>query len=323
MDGFGVNEGVIVIAATNRPDILDPALLRPGRFDRQVVVGAPDVRGREEILKVHAVGKKLAADVDLHDIAQTTQGFTGADLENLLNEAALHAARESKTEIHMDDIKQSFIRVALGTEKKSRVITDKEKKIVAYHEAGHAILFEKLPQLNPVHTVSIIPVGRAGGYTMPVPKEPGFVFKQAMEQDIIASFGGRVAEEMIFGDYTQGASGDIQHASQHAREMVMRYGMSEKLGPILYGDDDHEVFLGKDIGHSRNYSEEVAKEIDEEVRRIIDTAYSEAKRILKENEDALHRTAKLLMEKEKVSGDEFRAVMNQEAVEEETFDKLI
>jgi cell division protease FtsH len=316
MDGFGVNEGVIVIAATNRPDILDPALLRPGRFDRQIVVGAPDVKGREEILKVHAKGKKFADDVDLHDVAQTTQGFTGADLENLLNEAALHAARENKKVIHQDDIKQSFIRVALGTEKKSKVMTEKERKIVAYHEAGHAILFEKLPQLNPVHTVSIIPVGRAGGYTMPVPKEPGFVFKKAMEEDIVASFGGRVAEEMIFGDYTQGASGDIQHASQHAREMVMRYGMSEELGPILYGDDGHEVFLGNDIGHTRNYSEEVAKKIDAEVKRIIDNAYSEARRILSENEDALHRTAKLLMEKEKVSGDEFRKVMNETEVAE-------
>lgn len=316
MDGFGVNQGVIVMAATNRPDILDPALLRPGRFDRQVVVGAPDAKGREEILQVHARGKKLAPDVDLKDIANTTQGFTGADLENLLNEAALHAARKNKKEISMQDVKDSFIRVALGTEKKSHIKTELERKITAYHEAGHAILFEKMPDLSPVHTVSIIPIGMAGGYTMPVPTEKSFRFKRSMEQEIVATFGGRVAEEMIFGDYTQGASKDIEQATNLARNMVTRFGMSEKMGPILYGEEDHEVFLGRDIGHSRNYGENVAGQIDSEIRRIIDEAYNKAKEVLEENRDGLERTAQLLLKKEKVSGDEFREVLNNETVEE-------
>ena len=316
MDGFGVNQGVIVMAATNRPDILDPALLRPGRFDRQVVVGAPDAKGREEILQVHARGKKLAPDVDLKDIANTTQGFTGADLENLLNEAALHAARKNKKEISMQDIKDSFIRVALGTEKKSHIKTELERKITAYHEAGHAILFEKMPDLSPVHTVSIIPIGMAGGYTKPVPTEKSFRFKRSMEQEIVATFGGRVAEEMIFGDYTQGASKDIEQATNLARNMVTRFGMSEKMGPILYGEEDHEVFLGRDIGHSRNYGENVAGQIDSEIRRIIDEAYNKAKEVLEENRDGLERTAQLLLKKEKVSGDEFREVLNNETVEE-------
>ena len=316
MDGFGVNQGVIVMAATNRPEILDPALLRPGRFDRQVVVGAPDAKGREEILQVHARGKKLAPDVDLKDIANTTQGFTGADLENLLNEAALHAARKNKKEISMQDIKDSFIRVALGTEKKSHIKTELERKITAYHEAGHAILFEKMPDLSPVHTVSIIPIGMAGGYTMPVPTEKSFRFKRSMEQEIVATFGGRVAEEMIFGDYTQGASKDIEQATNLARNMVTRFGMSEKMGPILYGEEDHEVFLGRDIGHSRNYGENVAGQIDSEIRRIIDEAYNKAKEVLEENRDGLERTAQLLLKKEKVSGDEFREVLNNETVEE-------
>lgn len=316
MDGFGVNQGVIVMAATNRPDILDPALLRPGRFDRQVVVGAPDAKGREEILQVHARGKKLAPDVDLKDIANTTQGFTGADLENLLNEAALHAARKNKKEISMQDVKDSFIRVALGTEKKSHIKTELERKITAYHEAGHAILFEKMPDLSPVHTVSIIPIGMAGGYTMPVPTEKSFRFKRSMEQEIVAAFGGRVAEEMIFGDYTQGASKDIEQATNLARNMVTRFGMSEKMGPILYGEEDHEVFLGRDIGHSRNYGENVAGQIDSEIRRIIDEAYNKAKEVLEEDRDGLERTAQLLLKKEKVSGDEFREVLNNETVEE-------
>lgn len=316
MDGFGVNQGVIVMAATNRPDILDPALLRPGRFDRQVVVGAPDAKGREEILHVHARGKKLAPDVDLKDIANTTQGFTGADLENLLNEAALHAARKNKKEISMQDVKDSFIRVALGTEKKSHIKTELERKITAYHEAGHAILFEKMPDLSPVHTVSIIPIGMAGGYTMPVPTEKSFRFKRSMEQEIVATFGGRVAEEMIFGDYTQGASKDIEQATNLARNMVTRFGMSEKMGPILYGEEDHEVFLGRDIGHSRNYGENVAGQIDSEIRRIIDEAYNKAKEVLEEDRDGLERTAQLLLKKEKVSGDEFREVLNNETVEE-------
>ena len=312
MDGFGVNQGVIVMAATNRPDIL----VRPGRFDRQVVVGAPDAKGREEILQVHARGKKLAPDVDLKDIANTTQGFTGADLENLLNEAALHAARKNKKEISMQDVKDSFIRVALGTEKKSHIKTELERKITAYHEAGHAILFEKMPDLSPVHTVSIIPIGMAGGYTMPVPTEKSFRFKRSMEQEIVATFGGRVAEEMIFGDYTQGASKDIEQATNLARNMVTRFGMSEKMGPILYGEEDHEVFLGRDIGHSRNYGENVAGQIDSEIRRIIDEAYNKAKEVLEENRDGLERTAQLLLKKEKVSGDEFREVLNNETVEE-------
>ncbi|MDO4300760.1 MAG: ATP-dependent zinc metalloprotease FtsH [Clostridia bacterium] len=311
MDGFGVNEGIIIMAATNRPDILDPALLRPGRFDRQLVVGVPDVKGREAILKVHAKGKKMASDVDLHEVAQTTQGFTGADLENLLNEAALLAARNNQKVITQQNIKDSFIKVALGTEKKSKVITEKERKITAYHEAGHAILFEKLPELSPVHTVSTIPVGRAGGYTMPMPKDQGFEFKKEMEERIVATFGGRVAEELIFGDYTQGASGDIEQASNAARMMVMRYGMSEKLGPILYGDESHDVFLGKDIGHGRNYGEKTATEIDDEIKRIISESYNKAKEILSSDIDALHRTAQLLIEKEKVTGDEFRACLNQ------------
>ena len=311
MDGFGVNEGIIVMAATNRVDILDPAILRPGRFDRKVLVGRPDVRGREQILEVHAKNKPIGDDVDLKEIAQTTQGFTGADLENLLNEAALLAARHNQKVITQQNIKDSFIKVALGTEKKSKVITEKERKITAYHEAGHAILFEKLPQLSPVHTVSTIPVGRAGGYTMPMPKDQGFEFKKEMEEHIVATFGGRVAEELIFGDYTQGASGDIEQASKAARMMVMRYGMSEKLGPILYGDENHDVFLGKDIGHGRNYGEKTATEIDDEIKRIISESYNKAKEILSSDIDALHRTAKLLIEREKVSGDVFRACLNQ------------
>ncbi len=310
MDGFGINEGVIVMAATNRPDILDPALLRPGRFDRQVVVGAPDAKGREEILHVHARGKKIGEDVDLAEVAQTTQGFTGADLENLLNEAALLAARNNQKMISMQNIKDAFLKVAIGTEKKSKVISDEERKITAYHEAGHAILFEKLPDLSPVHTVSTIPVGMAGGYTMPMPREKSFRFKREMEQSIVASFGGRVAEEMIFGDYTQGASGDIEQATNTARQMVMKYGMSSKLGPILYGEQEHDVFLGRDINSGRNYGEKVASEIDEEIRRIINESYDLAKSILTANKDALDRVANLLIKKEKISGDEFRACLN-------------
>lgn len=310
MDGFGVNEGVIVMAATNRPDILDPALLRPGRFDRQVVVSAPDAKGRKEILQVHAKGKKMADDVDLGEIAQTTQGFTGADLENLLNEAAILAARYNQSSITMQNIRDSFLKVAIGTEKKSKVISDKERKITAYHEAGHAILFEKLPDLSPVHTVSTIPVGIAGGYTLPMPKEKSFRFKREMEQNIVATFGGRVAEELVFGDYTQGASGDIEQATKTARQMVMKYGMSEKLGPILYGEQEHDVFLGRDINNGRNYGEEVAGEIDKEIKRIITDSYNLAKNILTANRDALDRVANLLIEKEKINGDEFRACLN-------------
>ncbi len=309
MDGFGANEGVIVIAATNRPDILDPALLRPGRFDRQIVVGVPDVKGRKEILEVHAKGKKIASDVNMEEVAKTTPGFTGADLENLLNEAALLAARQNKKELDDSDIRQAFIKVAMGTEKKSKVITEKERKLTAYHEAGHAILFEVLSELNPVHIVSIIPVGRAGGYTMPVPKEPSYQYKKAMEQEIAACFGGRIAESLVCGDISSGASGDIQQATNMARLMVTKYGMSEKLGPILFGDDQQEVFLGRDFGHTKNYSEEIAKTIDEEIKRIISEAYDLAKRTLEDNMDSLHKAAQLLMEKEKITGEELREII--------------
>lgn len=317
MDGFGVNEGVIVLAATNRPDILDPALLRPGRFDRQIVVNRPDVKGREEILNVHAKGKKLAEDVNLEEVAKTTSGFTGADLENLLNEAALLAAREDKKCLDAEDLKKAFVKVGIGTEKKSRVVTEKEKKITAYHEAGHAIIFEKLPDLDPVHIVSIIPTGMAGGYTMPLPSDKGYQSKSFMEQDIISLFGGRAAEELILKDITTGASNDIERASAIARSMVMRYGMSKALGPIQFGNDSEEVFLGKDIGHARNYGEEIASKIDKEISDILTHAYSEAKRILTENIDVLHETAKLLIEKEKISGDEFRAILNKNGSAEE------
>ena len=323
MDGFGANEGVIVIAATNRPDILDPALLRPGRFDRQIVVGIPDVKGREEILRVHAKGKKIATDVDLAEVAKTTPGFTGADLENLMNESALLAARNNKKALDAEDIRQAFIKVAMGTEKKSKVITEKERKLTAYHEAGHAILFEVLSELNPVHIVSIIPVGRAGGYTMPVPKEPSYQYKKAMEQEIAACFGGRVAEELVCGDISTGASGDIQQATNMARAMVTKYGMSEKLGPILFGDDQQEVFLGRDFGHTKNYSENIATLIDEEINRIISQAYDLAEKTLTANMDVLHKAAKKLMEKEKITGDELRDIMNGKDTEaEETAETL-
>lgn len=316
MDGFGVNEGVIVVAATNRPDILDPALLRPGRFDRQVVIGRPDVKGREEILKVHSKGKKVAPDVDLKVMAQTTPGFTGADLENLLNESALLAARKNKKALDMEDMREAFVKVAMGTEKKSRVITEKEKKLTAYHEAGHALIYEKLSELQPVHIVSIIPVGRAGGYTMPVPKEGECPTLKFMEQTLAAAFGGRVAEEIILGDISTGASGDIQQASKMARDMVTKYGMSKKLGPILFGEETEEVFLGRDIAHTRNYGEEVAGLIDEEVHRLITEAYETATRIINENMEGLHRAAKLLLEKEKITGDEFRAAINEAPIED-------
>jgi len=312
MDGFGVNEGVIIIAATNRPDILDPALLRPGRFDRQVVVGTPDVKGREEILKVHAKGKKIDDNVDLKAVAKTTPGFTGADLENLLNEAALLAARENKKKLDDADIRKAFVKVGIGTEKRSRVISEKERRITAYHEAGHAIIFEKLSELDPVHIVSIIPTGMAGGYTMPLPSDRGYTSRKFMEQTIISLFGGRAAEELVLDDITTGASNDIERATAMARSMVTKYGMSKKLGPIQFGDDNQEIFLGKDIGHARNYSEEIASQIDVEISTIIENSYSEAKEILLKNMDALHKTAKLLMEKEKITGDEFRAVLNGE-----------
>lgn len=324
MDGFGVNEGVIVIAATNRHDILDPALLRPGRFDRHVVVGRPDVKGREEILKVHAKNKPIAEDVDLRVIAQTTSGFTGADLENLLNEAALLSARENKKSIDMSEIRKAFVKVGIGTEKKSRVISDKEKRITAYHESGHAILHELLSELDPVHSISIIPTGMAGGYTMPLPGEDKmYMSKMYMEQEIVALLGGRAAEYIIIGDITTGASNDIERATATARNMVTKYGMSDILGPIQFGDDNDEVFIGRDLAHTRNYGEEVAGTIDKEIRRIVENAYVEAQRLLNENLNVLHKAAALLIEKEKITGEEFRDAFDDKSVLVHFKDKLI
>lgn len=316
MDGFGVNEGIIVMAATNRVDILDPAILRPGRFDRKVAVGRPDVKGREEILGVHAKDKPLGEDVDLRQVAQTTAGFTGADLENLLNEAAIVAAKENRAFITQQDIKNSFIKVGIGAEKKSRVIYDKEKKITAYHEAGHAILFHVLPDMESVYTISIIPTGiGAAGYTMPLPEnDEMFDTKGKMLQEITTLLGGRVAEEIIFGDITTGASNDIKRATSTARAMVMKYGMSEKVGLISYGDDDDEVFIGRDLAHTRSYSEDVAREIDREIHSIIDECHARAKEIILENAEVLHACAELLLKQEKVHRDEFEALFttNQE-----------
>lgn len=314
MDGFGVNEGIIVMAATNRVDILDPAILRPGRFDRKITVGRPDVRGREEILRVHAKGKPLGEDVNLEHIAQTTIGFTGADLENLLNEAAIRCAKESRKYIVQEDIDKSFIKVGIGAEKKSRIISEKEKKITAYHEAGHAILFHVLPDVGPVYTVSVIPTGSgAAGYTMPLPdKEEMFNTKGKMLQDITVSLGGRIAESLIFDDITTGASQDIKQATATATDMVTRYGFSDRIGMINYDDDD-EVFIGKDFGHTRGFSENVASIIDEEVKKIIDACYNRAKTILEENMDALHTCAKLLIEKERINREEFEAIFEAEA----------
>ena len=310
MDGFGVNEGIIVMAATNRVDILDPAILRPGRFDRKVAVGRPDIKGREEILRVHAKDKPLGEDVDLAQIAQTTAGFTGADLENLLNEAAIMAARSGRSYITQLDIKHAFIKVGIGAEKRSKVISEKEKKITAYHEAGHAILFHVLPDMDPVYTISIIPTGMgAAGYTMPLPENDDmFNTKGKMLQDITTLLGGRVAEEIIFGDITTGASNDIKRATSTARAMVMQYGMSDKLGLITYGDDGDEVFIGRDLAHTRSYSEEVAKEIDKEVHDIIDRCHADARKIISQHMDVLHKCAALLLEKEKIQRDEFEAL---------------
>ena len=309
MDGFGVNEGIIVIAATNRVDILDPALLRPGRFDRKVYVGRPDVGGREQILNVHAKNKPLADDVDLKQIAQTTAGFTGADLENLLNEAAIIAAKDKRMYICQNDIKRAFIKVGIGAEKKSRVISEKEKRITAFHEAGHAILFHLLPDVGPVYTVSIIPTGAgAAGYTMPLPeKDEMFRTKGQMLQEIIVDFGGRVAEELIFEDVTTGASQDIKQATAMAKAMVTKYGMSDDVGMICY-DDDEEVFIGRDLGHTRGYSENVAARIDSEVKRILDECSNKARQMIRENEDVLYRCAELLLEKEKIGRSEFEAL---------------
>ena len=310
MDGFGVNEGIIVMAATNRVDILDPASLRPGRFDRKVAVGTPDVGGREEILKVHAKNKPLGDDVNLQQLAQTTAGFTGADLENLLNEAAIIAAKENRSFIANKDVKRAFIKVGIGAEKKSRIISDKEKKITAYHEAGHAILFHVLPDVGPVYSVSIIPTGvGAAGYTMPLPeKDEMFATKSRMLQDIMVSLGGRIAEEIIFGDITTGASSDIKKATKTARRIVTRYGMSDNIGVICYDDDDDEVFIGKDLAHAKAHSEEISGEIDKEVKHIIDDCYTKAKDIILQHEDVLHSCAQLLLEKEKITREEFEGL---------------
>ncbi len=316
MDGFGVNEGIIVMAATNRVDILDPAILRPGRFDRKVTVGRPDVKGREEILHVHAKGKPLGDDVDLKQVAQTTAGFTGADLENLLNEAAIGAARDNRSFISDEDIKKSFIKVGIGTEKKSKVITDKEKRITAYHETGHAILFHMLPDVGPVYTISIIPTGNgAAGFTMPLPeKDEMFHTKGRMKQEIIVDLAGRAAEEIVFDDITTGASQDIKVATKTARAMVTRYGFSEAIGMVNYDNDDDEVFIGRDLAHTRSYSESVANRIDEEVRSIIDECYKEAKRILMENREVMDACVNLLMEKERISREEFEALFGEAIV---------
>ena len=316
MDGFGVNEGIIVMAATNRVDILDPAILRPGRFDRKVAVGRPDVKGREEILMVHSREKPLAEDVDLQRVARTTSGFTGADLENLMNEAAILAARENRSYIRQSDIDRSFVKVGIGAEKKSRVISDREKKITAYHESGHAILFHILPDVGPVHTVSIIPTGvGAAGYTMPLPGDDEmFNTKGKMLQDIMVSLGGRIAEEIIFKDVTTGASQDIKHATKIARAMVTQYGMSDRIGMIDYGTDDDEVFIGRDLAHTRSYGEGVATEIDEEVKRIIDECYQKAKEIILEYRDVLDSSSALLIEREKIGQEEFEALFENRKV---------
>ena len=317
MDGFGVNEGIIVMAATNRVDILDPAILRPGRFDRKVAVGRPDVKGREEILKVHSKEKPLSEDVDLRRVAQTTAGFTGADLENLMNEAAIISARDNRLFIRQADIDKAFVKVGIGAEKKSRVISEKDKKITAYHEAGHAILFHVLPDVGPVHTVSIIPTGvGAAGYTMPLPeKDEMFNTKGKMLQNIMVDLGGRIAEEIIFKDVTTGASQDIKQASKLARAMVTQYGMSDRVGMIQYGSDEDEVFIGRDLAHTKSYGNEIADVIDEEVKRIVDECYTKAKNIILEHEDVLHSCAALLIEKEKIGQEEFEALFkNHEPV---------
>ena len=313
MDGFGVNEGIIVMAATNRVDILDPAILRPGRFDRKVGVGRPDIKGREEILKVHVRKKPLGEDVDLHEIARTTAGFTGADLENLMNEAAILTAKDGRYYLTQKDIRQAFVKVGIGAEKKSKIISEKEKKITAYHEAGHAILFHLLPNMGPVHTISIIPTGLgAAGYTMPLPEaDEMFNSKNKMLENIVVDLGGRVAEELIFKDVTTGASQDIKQATQLARAMVTQYGMSDKVGLINYGSDEDEVFIGRDLAHTRNYGEQTAAVIDSEVKRIIDEAYSQAKELIGSHIDVLHKCVELLLEKEKIGREEFEALFSE------------
>ena len=318
MDGFGANEGIIVMAATNRVDILDPAILRPGRFDRRIHVSRPDMKGRREILDVHAKNKPLGDDVDLDNVAQTTAGFTGADLENLLNEAAIYAAKKDRKYIMQEDINRSFVKVGIGTEKKSKVISDKEKKITAYHEAGHAILFHVLPDVGPVHTVSIIPTGNgAAGYTMPLPeKDEMFNTKGKILQSIMVSLGGRIAEEMVFDDVTTGASQDIKQATSYAKSMITKFGMSDNLGLICYGDDDEEVFIGRDLAHARGYADSTAAKIDEEVKKVVDDCYVKAKDIINKNIEILHSCAKLLIEKEKITQAEFEALFEVESDDE-------
>lgn len=316
MDGFGVNEGIIVMAATNRVDILDPAIMRPGRFDRKVGVGAPDVKGREEILSVHAKNKPLGEDVDLKQIAQTTAGFTGADLENLLNEAAIYAAKEDRKFVRQDDIKRAFVKVGIGAEKKSKVISDKEKRITAYHEAGHAVLFHVLPEVGPVYSISIIPTGLgAAGYTMPLPeKDEMFMTKGRMMNDIVVDLGGRVAEEMFFDDITTGASHDLKVATKEARKMVTKYGMSENVGIVSYDDDDDEVFIGRDLAHARSHSEETAGQIDTEVKRIMSECHERARKLISEHKEALIRIAEELLKREKLSRDEFEKLFDGEEI---------
>lgn len=320
MDGFGINEGIIVMAATNRVDILDPAILRPGRFDRRIHVGLPDVRGREEILKVHAKNKPLADDVNLEEIARTTAGFAGADLENLLNEAAICAARENRPYLMDEDIRKSFIKVGIGAEKKSRIISEKDKRVTAYHEAGHAILFHVLPDVGPVYTVSVIPTGQgAGGYTMPLPeKDEMYLTKGKMLQDIVVCLGGRIAESLVFDDVTTGAVQDIRQATERARDMVTKYGFSDELGMINYSTSDDEVFIGREIGHAKNFSEGTAAVIDQEVKRIIESCREKATKILKENRKVLDKLAELLIEKERIGQQEFEALFeqNDETIEE-------
>ena len=320
MDGFGINEGIIVMAATNRVDILDPAILRPGRFDRRIHVGLPDVRGREEILKVHAKNKPLADDVNLEEIARTTAGFAGADLENLLNEAAICAARENRSYLMDEDIRKSFIKVGIGAEKKSRIISEKDKRVTAYHEAGHAILFHVLPDVGPVYTVSVIPTGQgAGGYTMPLPeKDEMYLTKGKMLQDIVVCLGGRIAESLVFDDVTTGAVQDIRQATERARDMVTKYGFSDELGMINYSTSDDEVFIGREIGHAKNFSEGTAAVIDQEVKRIIESCREKATKILKENRKVLDKLAELLIEKERIGQQEFEALFeqNDETIEE-------
>ena len=317
MDGFGVNEGVIIIAATNRPDILDPALLRPGRFDRQVLVDAPDVKGREEILQVHAKGKPLASDVNLAVLAKTTVGFSGADLENLMNEAALLAARRNQMEIRMADLEESIMKVIAGPEKKSRKVTEKERRLTAFHEAGHAVVSKMLPTQDRVHQVSIIPRGRAGGYTMSLPKDDTFFnSKTEMLEEIVSLLGGRVAEQLVLGDVSTGASNDLERATKIAKSMITRYGMSDKLGPRTFGDQNNEVFIGRDYGHTVDYSDETAAMIDQEIKRIIDDCYARCEQILTDHLEELNRVANLLLEKEKIEGEEFDALFGETPSEE-------